>query len=578
MTVKFQIGLGSTFAGSTTGVTPTGSSDLPPMILGVPASQMGVIGNPPIHPVSALTKESLPSRTAFHSTLFRAFRLAADPVYNFFTPDETKTFVSDSSASLDSLPRYIVLSWRPAPIRDSFTVSQKGLKPHLNPAPPRPGVLTLSVADKSAANGYINPGVINALISASPAVPPPPVVDEDTFLFDPDSGGDLAAMHAGDSSSEFAKAPPSLPPNETVVNFIDPSIAGALDSNRISSVTKQVPLMVVGSLARLVAGMEVLSEFNQDAQIKNPPPTFPASVDSPVISYVGYVIERHTIGGRGRMALTRTIEIDNSLQNVFIDREVLYGQKYSYRIRALLQWVHPKTVDFEGSSAVDRNSPTADAVGPRVASFYLGDWVDWVEAEVLDVDPPGPPEELTVQPVSRTGEIRVAWRTPDDSKRDIRSVHLLRATVESGQISSWSELGSFVPTNGQYFDRSVQTFDMSGRQYVYAMYSTSVHGLRSTLGAQMMARLSRPETRFEHPLVQVSGPGGDPTDHPSLGDHRESTDLIAKDRMILYCREVTSLHPLRDKDYLLDVRSLSTGERTQVMLNVDSTEILPEDA
>lgn len=445
-----------------------------------------------------------------------------------------------------------------------------------SPLPPPP-VVPFDVAHDAAANGHISPGVLTALIKAPPPPPQHPILDEDAFLLSKRTAGQLAAAHVSDPSSPFTFFRTALP-NYLKVVFVDPSIAGVLDQNRIAVATDDLHLTVAGSFSKIVSGLEIISEFNQDVAPKAPPPSFPAPVDAPVITYQGYVIERHDVDPDGSMRLGRVIKIDNVDTSYFIDREVVYDRVYAYKIRVIVQWVHPSNYGFSGQSAVDRVAKVDEAIGTKVASYYFGDWSDWSRTKVIDTMPPDPPDELLIQPYSRKGYIRVAWKMPNDPQRDIDTLHLLRATVQNGQVSDWVELGTYIPGNGAYNDRDVSTFDETRREYIYAMYSTSTHGEVSTLGEQVLARLVGPRVPHEHPLTRTAGIGGDPTKHPTLGDPDESTEVIASKRVVIYCRGGQSVHPLRDRNYLLDVRSLSTGERVQVNLNVDSTEILPKDA
>lgn len=522
-------------------------------------------------------KESEGSKMTFHSTLFEGFRLKAVATYNFYTRDEETSFVVDVSASLDQLPRYVTLTWGTSPRRSSKMQSSKGVKQFLTAQPaPRP-VVSFDIAATSAANGYVQAGVLSAIIAAPAAAAGPPKLDEDAFLSDPQAAGQLAASHVARADSPFTTQVAGTV-DHLRVNFVDPSIAGALIPGRLAVATQDVHLTNAASLSKVASGLEIISEFNQDVTPKNPPPTFPAPPETPTLSYVGYLIERHDISSDGSMRLGRTIRIDDVDTGYFVDREVLYGMTYSYRIRSVVQWVHPPTYGFEGVSTVDRVAPVEEVIGTKVASYYYGDWSDWSRVEVVDLIPPDPPDELTVQTFSKKGLIRVAWKMPNDPQLDIHSMTLLRAVVSEGSITDWTTLGEFEPGNGAYDDRDVSVFEETGREYVYAMFSTSFHGNTSTLGEQVRARLGRRSSTREHLLVRTAPIGADPTAHPTLGEPRESTEVVATRRVVLYCRGSKSVHPLRDRDYLLDVRSLSTGERVQVSLNVDSTEILSKDA
>lgn len=522
-------------------------------------------------------KHSAPSKATYHSTLFEAFNLRAVATYNFYTKDETVTFEANASASLDQLPRYVTLTWRPAPRRSVVSQGDKTLKPFMIMTAPMRPVVPFDVARDSAANGHINPGVLSALIKPPPAPEQPPKLDEDAFLSSPKTAGQLASSHVGELTSPFT-VKPVVKSDSLRITFVDPSIAGALDPNRIAVATDNIHLTVAGSFSKIVGGLEIISEFNQDLPPKAPPPSFPAPVDAPVVTYQGYVIERHDVSPDGSMRLGRVISVDDVDTGYFVDREVMYGATYAYKIRVVVQWVHPTNIGFEGASSTDRVVKSDEAIGTKVASYYFGDWSDWSRTSVVDTLLPEPPDELDVRPYSRKRLIRVAWKMPNDPQRDIDSFHLLRAVVQEGRVSDWSDLGTFIASNGAYDDHDVSPFEDGGKEYIYAMYSTSTHGERSPLGEQVLARIVSLRIPREHPLVRTAPIGGDPTVHPTLGDARESTEVIARRRVVLYCRGGQSVHPLRDRDYLLDVRSLSTGERVQVNLNVDSTEILPKDA
>lgn len=574
MTRKFQIGLGDVRQvpadAVQTSVQPTVSS-----IVGALGVDRVLVGTPSVLVVDqqvdpTTVQESQGSKTVFHSTLFESFDLRAVPTYNFYTADEETSVHADPSASLDELPRYVTLTWKPCPESPVLHVSQKGVRP--TPRPPNPSVVEINVASVSAANGYIMPGVVNAVISEPNTIEEVPVLDEDAYLSSPSAAGQVAGSHM-DLKSEFSLTK-VLSPQRIRVSFIDPSIAGALDENRIQVAEDDVHLTAAASVAKVVGGLEVISEFNQDAPNKNPPPQFPAALDEPVLSYVGYIIERYDTLPDGTVRLGRTFKVDDIRTTQLIDREVLYGGRYAYRIRAISQWVHPPNVGFEGESETDRLAAVDEAIGTRVASYYFGDWSDWSRAEVTDDLPPEPPGEVYIRPVSRAGLIRIAWKMPNDPQGDIASIRLLRSIVREGSVHPWEQLGEFPAGNGAYDDHDVLPYTSGRARYIYSLCSVSVHGNISVLGTQVLVTLSAPSSRREWPLERVAPAGGDPTGHPTLGK-TPGTGLVAHQRLVMYCRDAESVHPLRDRNYLVEVQSLSTGERAQVVLNVDTTEIPP---
>lgn len=519
---------------------------------------------------------SMKSTLAHHSTLFKNFNLQAVSTYNYYLEGENDEPTSDQSGSLSSLPRYVTLSWQTAP-SEPIKVQPKGLKK--SDEKPHPPAATIDVAVGALANGYISPGVISALIIDPPHTEESTKtkLDEDSFLFSK-SSGESAADNIGVASSPYSIKTVAIKDKATAVNFIDPSIAGAFEKTRIDVSTDRLHLTVIGSLAKVMGSLEVLSEFNQDVPIQNPPPDFAGAQDSPSVMYVGYIIERYDMSPNGSMSLGRTTIIDNVKTSEFVDRQVAYGNKYSYRIRSIVQWTRSSDVDFNGISTIDRQTAFTSLILPPLASFYAGDWTNWTTTEVVDTVPPEPPDELIVRPVSWKGEIRISWKVGYDPQLDLTSYKLVRSVCNSGKTSDWVEIGTFVVANGSYIDRDVQPYESGNVSYIYAMYSTSYHGVDSLLSEQVEAKLSDISSKSELPVSQIAIKGADRFTYSSGKKQKLSTEIKANSRIKFYCRSASSGHPLRDSTYLVEIRSLSTGERAIVTLNVDATDIGTADA
>jgi hypothetical protein len=523
----------------------------------------------------AKTAESARSTTAFHSTLFEAFGLRAEAVYNFYTNDETSNPDQDENVPAHQLPRYIELFWNPVPNRTAAVQGGKSIRPLDERRRTVAPVLGVREAIDSSANTFISPGVLNALLVNPVSLTPAANFSEDSFLTSEQVGGLSAASYATDPASQFHTSAP-VPVVHTRVSFIDPSIAGAADQNRMLVAGDEIQLINAGAISKLLSSLEVLSEFNQDVRPQNPPPVFPAPADSPTLTYIGYLIERFELGPNGDMTPSKTFEVGDINQRRFVDRSVLFGVRYAYRIRTVVQWTHEPGITFTGPSTIIRQDPFDPAAGtPRKeASFYAGDWSDWARAQVVDNVLPDPPDELTVRPISHRGEIDVVWKMPNDPQKDIHRVRLLRC-VDNGKLGPWKLLGEFPALNGRYTDRDVRPFEESREKYIYAMYSLSLHGERSALSEQIEARLAVPSRRItEFPLKRVA-PGG----YDAMSDSYVSRllvrdwTIIAKSRIGFYIRRGESVHPLHDRTYVVEVQSLSTGERVQLKLAVDSTDV-----
>jgi hypothetical protein len=523
---------------------------------------------------SNITASSQESTITFHSTLFEDFNLNAEPVYNFYTNDELTNSALDQSAELNSLPRYIKLTWSPSPLQRIAIQSRKGMNPSPAGKTSNPA-LTVNLAKTSVVNGFISPGVISALL-VNPVQPKENIVKfhEDLFLSHPLAAGTNAVD--AKNNSQFHVLPLPLSTNRIRVNFIDPSIAGALDSNRIAVSTDHTHLATLGALSKIMSGLEVISEFNQDVKSKNPAPSFPAPVETLSVMYTGYVIEKYILQSSGAMTLLKTFDIDDISQTKFIDKEVLFGAIYSYRIKCIAQWSRTPDVGFYGTSLIDR-LPGFDTslVGlSKKASFYSGDWSDWSKAEIVDNNLPSFPDELTIRPISTKKVIHINWKMPEDSQRDISSFVLVRSDVSNGRYSDWKQLGEFVPGNGMFIDTDVLPFEESHISYMYAMYSKTFHNEISVLSEKIEAKLTNKSKYNGEELLKLIGQSGDdPMSHAAGSKQLPITEIIVANKATIYCRGGQSSLPLFDRSYVVEVQSLSTGERVEINLAVDSTDV-----
>ena len=192
----------------------------------IPTTPIPVINSLPVLDTAQVIS-SMSSSVAFHPTLFEDLGLTAEATYNFYTSDELAPASFEASSSLETLPRYVTLSWNPASAPRDFTLSRKGLKPFDPRTPPVPPALDVTTARGAVANGYIAPGVVQALLVAPIVSEPSPRFDEDMFLSSPKAAGLSAAFESGEPSEFHVRSVPT-PPGRIRGTFIDPSIAGAL--------------------------------------------------------------------------------------------------------------------------------------------------------------------------------------------------------------------------------------------------------------------------------------------------------------------------------------------------------------
>ncbi len=518
---------------------------------------MGLSTPNTVHPSTMI---STPSAAAFHSTIFDDFDLVVSGTYNFYTPDESNPATPDDAAKLIDLPRYVELSWRSAPNSTFPTRSQKrsrgldlrGIRPIQAP-------VAFETAQSSLSNGYVAPGAISALI-VPPINPPSPTISnsDDAALVDPATVGTTVIGKLAPIS--FARISPQIR-----VNFVDPSIAGAVDPTRVSVTTDHVHAAQLGAISKLVGSLEIISEFNQDSPTA-PPPTFPTDSQTPSGRYIGYVIERHDLGTDGSMLLSKTFHIDDPAVTDLVDRDVKYLGSYVYRIRSIFQWSHPPHIGFDGPSTVDvpPGSGTATFAG-LASSFYGGSWSDWSRIVVRDTSHQDPPDEISVIPRSANGFLRISWKIPRNAQREISSIRLLHRAVGA----PWTIIGEFPPTNGAFNDHvPMET------PYIYAAVSLTYHGVISALSVQIEGRLTSTPTKGEHPIRQVSESGQPYGTYGTAPVPKHRHELRANRSATFYCRAAESDSPLNLKDYVIEIRSLSTGERRRIELHADSTSIV----
>lgn len=523
---------------------------------------------------------------ATHSTIFEAFDLKSEFVYNFFIEDET-TVVSPRVGPIDEVPRYIYLSWRPVPIvRRDVELPTVGNRNDTKPDPKvfdRSGftfnavaAVDMDTAQSSLANGYVSPGQVRARLEAPNRKKKTTKFDQELHLFN-GSAGD-----AGEARASMSTAPglvpetstrTTVPTNKTTrVTFVDGGIAGAFSDDRVNTAQRPEHVAAIVSLSQVASSAEVISEFGQIDPKRIPPPEFPAPPDLRGLTYAGYVIEKYLVAADGSMVLVATISVDDLSQRDFYDRDVLYGQSYAYRIRAIVRWTRKSGTGFFGQ---------AEQAGiGYVCSFYGGDWSLWQQVSATDSTKPKPPDELTVRPVSRNNEIHVCWKVPDDPHRDIIRLDLYRKLILSGEdFTEWELLASFPMSNGLYIDKDLGPVEENtDSRFVYAMTSTTAHGNASALSEQLAASTTPLYKQLgEEPVKMISQAGaslnstGAFSRLPLKPDHGP---LVALRSLLFSLRSGKSSFPVFINDYIIRVTSLMTGEVTDVQLRATTTDVV----
>lgn len=583
---------GRTLETRTAQQTPT----LPPNTPTTYGGQTPVLSLDQVGQGSSTSRKSV---EAHHSTIFERFELSVEPVYNYYVESEL-TEPSPTTGSLDEIPRYVRLKWRAAPEpQRSLELPTKGRK---TPDRKTPVVFDRSgfsfsadqasdfdLASRSLANGFVSPGTVRARVE-TPVVgrTPTRAFNEELHLVSESSIG----IRSSDARSNFA-VDQSLVPIESTqrvpapsnggssVTFVDPGIAGFFSDDRISAASDPHQLTSIMSLAQLAANLEMISEFNQVDGKRVPAPEFPAPADFLGVSYIGYIIEKHRVHADGSLSLAETITIDDPTTVEYVDRNVLFGTTYSYRMRSVVRWTRSRGLGFSGTVKTDIIAQNLSTTGPAtyICSFYAGDWSPWSKTIVADTKLPDPPDEIHVRTLSHKSEVHITWKIPDNSQRDLMNFVLYRKVRRGKQdASEWKEIAVLPATNGLYIDRSIgYVEDDPDVDHVYAMRSETVHGEVSLLSTQLACVLTRNyQTIGEEPIRFVSHPGVPLDAHGQLATIpvRLVQEPLSPSRVMrLSLREGVSAMPLFTKTYVIRVTSELTGETADLRVSVDSAEV-----
>lgn len=517
---------------------------------------------------------SADSVEAFHSTLFEDFNLKAVSTYNFITDDELSPTSFDMTASLDGLPRYITVSWNTAPVNTLPSIPSKAFRNSTRVKNIDYAIADVKTANTALANGYISPGTIRALLSSPVDYKQLAIFDHDVFLSSQNAGS-LTAAEAMQKTDAFNVQPINSGSTKTRVSFIDSSIAGIAHENRINASNDHLHLAAAAALTKLVPNLEIISEFNQDVEPVNIPPKFQSPPNIPGVVYIGYVLEKYESLEDGSVNLISTVNIDDITVSSFIDREVAFSKKYAYRIKSIVQWSRPQNIDFSGKLALIRPA-SLDLISPNNswnASFYSGDWSEWARTEVIDDKLPSFPDEFTVRPVSRKGQVHITWKMPWDPQKDIKSFVLLKSIKTENGYTDWQKIKEFGPSNGIFIDSDVLPQSTSGISYVYSMYSTTHHNEHSTLSERVEVILSDPGSSYEIKVNRVGPAGHDPFDHADIDDKKPTMEVTAENLIKFAIRSGNSSLPLFKRTYAVGITSLSTGEKSVINLNADSIDV-----
>ncbi len=559
------------------------------------------------------------SREAFFDTLFDDFRFEARSSYNFYVPDESEDDVEHDYERLEDLPRYVTLTWDRAPdlprpqnelrrpngraVRDAGNpVVAGGLRFDLSDS------ADFSVVRRMVSNGYLGMGAADVRLRTPTSPIETRGIDEELYLLSDDLRG-VPVNHLASNDSRPAetvvydsfgsRANASRPPTDPsrhlrggpVGRVVDrvaravitpDAVLGSLDQSNIMSGDSREHLegvLAVSAYSTELGLIATLDDMVDERALDEPSLQSPEG--TPRLEYIGYLVEKQVLDPSGAFRTVEEIEIPGRDAFSHIDTRVAYGRVYRYRVRCVLRWTHPSNVGLRGVLSEDPVD-VRTAVRPitsQTSHFLNSSWSEYSPVAVLDLQPPSPPEQVSVSVRSDLGTVRVSWRFPADPQRDISGFSLHRRSMRGDIFTSeWEEIGRLPARNGSFVDRVEMSEDRSDR-LVYAMTSTSLHGEVSALSEQISCRVNPSYMQEgEDELRQVSQPGASLFGHGALSvlpPRRELDPLRARRRVAVWPRTGASKFVNQDVDLVLRLESLDTGEIRDVLLDLNHVAVDP---
>lgn len=422
---------------------------------------------------------------------------------------------------------------------------------------------------------------------------------------DPDSGITLNTKTAHTDTEEDdhvieiirkVSEPPKHKPQKNgtfvKVKFIDPGVVNIASPDRLRSIRRPEHaenILAISTFLPHLAVMSFLGPPSQDKDYKEilaRLPSFPAPIGLKPLEYVGYVIEKSRMRN-GIFEVVDTIDIPDRDTTEYYDSKIVYGETYRYRIRVLLRWTRDVDADLNSDVFVSFKNSQTNKLFPCKSSYFHGEWsAPWAYVSVLDTTPPPPPDEFTVRTESAKRRVIITMKFPEDSQRDILKMRLYRKLQNLGgeDLTGWEVIADHFPAkNSIYVDNDVYYVEDNGVRYVYAAQTISRHKELSRLSEQLAARLNRNWKIFgEHPTEFVSN-SGVKTAHfgafavkPFAPRHNETILPFVRTNELSdqFCsisfsgRERFSFRPSDDRNYVIRVESLDTGEIVEEYLNL----------
>ena len=461
--------------------------------------------------------DSISSVETFHSTIFDSFNLRTSASYNFYETTETTEF-PDKNQTLQETSRYITISWRPTPIKEKIlkTYDRDG---HTFPVSSN----DITVSSNSLSNGFVSPGVLTAIVES-----------------------------------------PTKQQVKKTIRFIDPGIVGSItNQDRVEKAKKAEHLSSILGLASIIPGLEMVSEVNQNTRPTVKPPEFRSPSGIVGVTYTGYIIEKYDVTD-GSMKFISSFEISSPETSSLIDKEILYGHKYAYRIRSIIRWTRDSNKGFFGLDVTDRITKFSQFSGPldKISSFYGGDWSSYSTVEVADLVLPEHPDEFRVDVPASNDRFAISWKIPLDSQRDISKIIVLKKISTPRDPGTWEEFFISDRSNGQIFEQDLLTFEDPSATITFSSICKTVHGEASVLSEQYTCSVFA--GKLISKLTSLSG---------SPAPINKQKPIVAKKKIEITVQNGYSKNTIFDSTRIIRLTSLATGQRIDLSVDVSAVDI-----
>lgn len=215
---------------------------------------------------------------------------------------------------------------------------------------------------------------------------------------------------------------------------------------------------------------------------------------------------------------------------------------------------------------------------------------NWVYVDIIETEPPPPPQTIKIIPCSPKKQIMISWLKPANSQRDVKYFKIYRRNAIGQRWQLLTETREvdvdedgipdvpeptdvmFPANNNLFIDKNVKF----GQKYIYALSCVDVHDIESFLSIQVEAQLNLNYAleKEEKPLKWISGSGcrPDEVDFVIKKFLNRTEAIIAKKNIFI---SPTTKFAETQKDLIIKVKSLDTHAVHEIKVSLRNTNVKP---